>query len=27
MEYFNPANKDKYDNISGSKMRELARTG
>lgn len=27
MEYFNPENKDKYDNISGSKMRELARTG
>lgn len=27
MEYFNPQNKDKYANISGSKMRELARTG
>lgn len=27
MEYFNPDNKEKYDNISGSKMRELARNG
>lgn len=27
MEYFKPENKDNYDNISGSKMRELARTG
>jgi 3'-phosphoadenosine 5'-phosphosulfate synthase len=27
MDYFNPENKGDYNMISGSKMRELARTG
>eukprot|EP00340_Litonotus_pictus_P007745 CAMPEP_0170520926 /NCGR_PEP_ID=MMETSP0209-20121228/6253_1 /TAXON_ID=665100 ORGANISM="Litonotus pictus, Strain P1" /NCGR_SAMPLE_ID=MMETSP0209 /ASSEMBLY_ACC=CAM_ASM_000301 /LENGTH=569 /DNA_ID=CAMNT_0010807515 /DNA_START=11 /DNA_END=1723 /DNA_ORIENTATION=+ len=27
MEYFNPENKEKYENISGSKMREIAKIG
>lgn len=27
MEYFDPDNKDDYENISGSRMREMAREG